>query len=194
MVAKAELNQFFGANTPQEVIGDNEQARELYKLPYSNMLVEIFRRLDSEPKNIEETRDAVSRALLSRWFTLVREHPRVPTPWMNWPSEEVQTELTIEDIDGPIDVTQLKCARKDSFSDGEIVISFDRVRGKLEEALNPMIVRHEQRDSEGDVISTYVFTFLRGRIKEVQRDEYEVDSQGVPYQKATKLRFSPLSW
>jgi len=80
-------------------------------------------------------------------------------------------QVKVQDIDGPVDITECSITIENEFEKSICTIAIDRNTGQLVDTMHPMSINCEIKIN-GDVNTTYNVDFKNGKIATIERTQY----------------------
>lgn len=172
--------------------------------PHKEILADVFDTLINIPNgdSLIVALGVNSHRLLAYWYGQAgewilrypqRQHLPKDEQWVT--SGDGRIGVTLEDIDGPVDIRQLTIKRVTPTERDKFTISLDRESGTIEEFVFPTTLNSEvSRKPEDYPTKIYEVTFSKGRIVKLELREYVEDAENrMPsFTRTTVLDFSSV--
>lgn len=174
--------------------------------PHKEIIADVFRTL-KEVQNGDALRIALSvqsRRLLAYWYGQAaewvlrfpqRQHLPEDDQWIEVGNERIL--VTVKDIDGPVDIRELKIRRETPTEKDEMVIALNRESGvlELEEVMHPVALKSQvSKEPDGYPYIVCQVTFLQGKIAKLDLTELIEDPENIlpSFKRTTTLDFSSV--
>lgn len=143
---------------------------------------EIINRLNCGPREARDLLFSLSRRILGFWHSRARDFARASRErkldnegFLNV-GESEKVAVIIQEIEGPVDITELNIKRITPSERSEFTMALDE-NGRLEELMHPAKITGEFLDAYGDVLKSYEITFIQGAISQIKTLEYLHDEE-----------------